>query len=125
MRSKVRVILYPLVHGQLHLLSRDWIWGGCLHSNCLRSEYTFEEEADLEGGGCIDCITRQVENPPARSELVPMYYTDGFSEYLGLSQLVTFILVTDTYRLGNFPLSTFATSRLGMLYYINEMSYAA
>ena len=33
---------------------------------------------------------------------------------LGASQLATFILVTDTYRLGNFPLSLAAHSRLGM-----------
>lgn len=41
----------------------------------------------------------------------------------GLSQLVTFILVTDTYRLGNFPLSTFATSRLGYSWYLNLLSW--
>ena len=32
----------------------------------------------------------------------------------GVSQLATFILVTDMYRLGNFPLSLAAHSHLGM-----------
>lgn len=48
------------------------------------------------------------------SKPAPMYHTDGLSKCPGLSQLVTFILVTDTYRLGNFPLSALATSHLGM-----------
>lgn len=41
----------------------------------------------------------------------------------GVSQLVTFILVTDMYRLGNFPLSMIAKSHLGLSWYLNLLSW--
>jgi len=41
----------------------------------------------------------------------------------GVSQLVTFIIVTDTYRLGNFPLSLIANSHFGFSWYLNLLSW--
>jgi len=41
----------------------------------------------------------------------------------GVSQLVTFSLVTDMYRLGNFPLSVIANSHLGFSWYLNLLSW--
>ena len=40
---------------------------------------------------------------------------------LGVLQLVTFVLVTDMYRLGNFPLSVIANPHLGRLCHFNRL----
>jgi len=41
----------------------------------------------------------------------------------GVSQLITFILVTDMYRLKNFPLSMITDSHLGFSWYLNLLSW--